>query len=170
MSAPLLDPAKTPYDCAMAICRDSEALAAAMNSDAVYLSGARDAQKNLTLEFSRRARGIPVWAALRALGREGVASLVDQHCALARRIAQGLAQAGFEILNRVMLNQVLVRAHTDELTVAVREAVQASGEAWFGATVWQGRPAFRISVSSWRTTEHESDALVQLLTGIAKSH
>ena len=111
-----------------------------------------------------------MWAALRALGREGVASLVDQHCALARRIAQGLAQAGFEILNRVMLNQVLVRAHTDELTVAVREAVQASGEAWFGATVWQGRPAFRISVSSWRTTEHESDALVQLLTGIAKSH
>ena len=78
----------------MAICRDSEALAAAMNSDAVYLSGARDAQKNLTLEFSRRARGIPVWAALRSLGREGVASMVDKHCALARRIAQGLELGG----------------------------------------------------------------------------
>ncbi|CAH2792301.1 MAG: Aromatic-L-amino-acid decarboxylase (EC [uncultured Caballeronia sp.] len=113
-----------PYDCAMAICRDSEALAAAMNSDAVYLSGARDAQKNLTLEFSRRTRGIPVWATLRSLGREGVASLGDRQCALARRIAQGLAQAGFEVLNRVALNQILVRAHTDELTVAAREAVQ----------------------------------------------
>jgi glutamate/tyrosine decarboxylase-like PLP-dependent enzyme len=158
----------TPYDCAMAICRDSEALAAAMNSDAVYLSGARDAQKNLTLEFSRRARGIPVWAALRSLGREGVASMVDQFCTLARRIADGLEREGFEILNRVTLNQILVRAHTDELTVAAREAVQASGEAWFGATVWQGRPAFRISVSSWRTTEREADALVQLLTGLAK--
>ena len=87
---------------------------------------------------------------------------------LFRSIAQGLELAGFDILNRVTLNQILVRAHTDELTVAAREAVQASGEAWFGATVWQGRPAFRISVSSWRTTEHEADALVQLLTGIAK--
>jgi glutamate/tyrosine decarboxylase-like PLP-dependent enzyme len=158
----------TPYDCAMAICRDREALAAAMNSDAVYLSGARDAQKNLTLEFSRRARGIPVWAALRMLGREGVACLVDQHCALARRIAEGLQQAGFEILNRVVLNQVPVRARTDAHTVAIREAVQASGEAWFGPTVWQGRPAFRISVSSWRTTEQDADALVQLLTETAK--
>ena len=158
----------TPYDCAMAICRDSEALAAAMNSDAVYLSAARDAQKNLTLEFSRRARGIPVWAALRTLGREGVASLVDQHCALARRIAEGLQQAGFEVLNRVVLNQVLVRARTDADTVAIREAVQASGEAWFGPTVWQGRPAFRISVSSWRTREQDADALVQLLIESAK--
>jgi glutamate/tyrosine decarboxylase-like PLP-dependent enzyme len=111
---------------------------------------------------------MPVWAALRSLGREGVASLVDQHCALARRIAQGLEQAGFEIVNRVMLNQILIRADTDARTVAIREAVQASGEAWFGATVWEGRPAFRISVSSWRTTEHDADALVQLLTEIAK--
>jgi glutamate/tyrosine decarboxylase-like PLP-dependent enzyme len=158
----------TPYDCAMAICRDSEALAAAMNSDAVYASAAKDAQKNLTLEFSRRARGIPVWAALRALGRDGVASLVERHCALAARIADGLKQAGFEVLNRVTLNQVLVRANTDADTVAIREAVQASGEAWFGGTVWQGRPAFRISVSSWRTSEQDADALVQLLTDIRK--
>jgi glutamate/tyrosine decarboxylase-like PLP-dependent enzyme len=94
--------------------------------------------------------------------------MVDQFCALARRIADGLEREGFEILNRVTLNQILVRAQTDELTVAAREAIQASGEAWFGATVWQGRPAFRISVSSWRTTEHETDALVRLLSGLAK--
>ena len=156
----------TPYDCAMAICRDGDALAAAMNSDAAYSSAAKDAQKNLTLEFSRRARGIPVWAALRTLGRDGVAAMVDRHCAQARRIAQGLSAAGFQILNRVELNQVLVRAGTDAETVAIREAAQASGEVWFGPTIWQGRPAFRISVSSWRTQDADVDALIRLLIGI----
>lgn len=153
----------TPYDCAMAICRDAQALAEAMNSDAVYSSASADAQKNLTLEFSRRARGIPVWAALRSLGREGVAELVERHCAQARQIGDGLALAGFEVLNRVTLNQVLFRAETDEQTLAVRAAVQASGEAWFGGTVWQKRPALRISVSSWRTRDEDVRALVTLL-------
>ncbi|WP_118183946.1 pyridoxal phosphate-dependent decarboxylase family protein [Paraburkholderia phosphatilytica] len=153
----------TPYDGAMVICRDAAALAAAMNSDAVYLTGAHDAQKNLNLEFSRRARGIPVWAALRSLGRAGVASMVDRHCAQASRIAAGLRAGGFDVLNRVVINQVLVRAATDEQTVAIREAAQASGEVWFGATVWQSRPAFRISVSSWRTTDEHVDRLVELL-------
>lgn len=153
----------TPYDCAMAICRDGAALAAAMNSDAAYSTSTQDAQKNLTLEFSRRARGIPVWATLRTLGREGVAHLVEHHCALARRIADGLRAAGFEILNRVVLNQVLFRCETDTQTLTLKEAVQASGKAWFGGTVWQGRPALRISVSSWRTGTGDADALVRLL-------
>ncbi|WP_454829287.1 pyridoxal phosphate-dependent decarboxylase family protein [Paraburkholderia xenovorans] len=153
----------TPYDGAMAICRDARALSAAMNSDAVYLSGAHDAQKNLNLEFSRRARGIPIWAALRSLGRSGVQEMVDRHCAQASRIAEGLRAAGFEVVNRVVLNQVLVRANTDAQTVAIREAAQASGETWFGQTVWQGRPAFRISVSSWRTEDTHVDQLVALL-------
>ena len=95
----------TPYDGAMVICRDAAALATAMNSDAVYLSGAHDAQKNLNLEFSRRARGIPVWAALRSLGRAGVATMVEQHCAQAARVADGLRAAGYDVLNRVVLNQ-----------------------------------------------------------------
>jgi glutamate/tyrosine decarboxylase-like PLP-dependent enzyme len=154
----------TPYDCAMAICRDASSLAGAMNSDAAYSTAGADAQKNLTLEFSRRARGIPVWAALRTLGRKGVADLVERHCDQARRIGDGLAQAGYEVLNRVMLNQVLFRCSTDAHTEAVGHAVQASGEVWFGSTVWQGRPALRISVSSWRTTDHDVQALVQLLT------
>lgn len=153
----------TPYDGAMAICRDAGALAAAMNSDAVYSSASPDAQKNLNLEFSRRARGIPIWAALRSLGRQGVAELVDRHCALANRIADGLRAAGYEVLNRVLLNQVLVRAATDAETVAIRQAAQASGKVWFGPTVWQGRPAFRISVSSWRTEEVHADQLIQQL-------
>ena len=154
----------TPYDCAMAICRDAESLAGAMNSDAVYSTASADAQKNLTLEFSRRARGIPVWAALRTLGRRGVAELVERHCDQARRIGDGLAQAGYEVLNRIVLNQLVFRCSTDAQTEAIRDAVQASGEVWFGSTVWQGRPALRISVSSWRTTDQDAQALVQLLT------
>ncbi|WP_061170901.1 pyridoxal phosphate-dependent decarboxylase family protein [Caballeronia hypogeia] len=153
----------TPYDGAMVICRDAAALASAMNSDAAYLSGAQDAQKNLNLEFSRRPRGIPIWAALRALGRSGVASMIERHCAQASRIAEGLRDAGYDVLNRVVINQVLVRAATDEHTVAIRQAAQASGEVWFGPTVWQSRPAFRISVSSWRTTDEHVDRLVDQL-------
>jgi glutamate/tyrosine decarboxylase-like PLP-dependent enzyme len=153
----------TPYDGAMTICRDAGALAAAMNSDAAYSAAAQDAQKNLTLEFSRRPRGIPIWAALRSLGRSGVAAMIERHCAQASRIAEGLRAGGFEVLNRVVLNQVLVRARTDEQTVAIREAAQASGEVWFGATQWQSRPAFRISVSSWRTGEAQVERLIELL-------
>lgn len=160
----------TPYDGAMVICRDAGALASAMNSDAVYSTASADAQKNLTLEFSRRARGIPVWAALRALGRSGLAAMVERHCAQASRIADGLRAAGFDVLNRVVLNQVIVRAATDEQTIAIRQAAQASGEVWFGPTVWQGRPAFRISVSSWRTRDEHADRLVQLLAALLEQY
>ena len=158
----------TPYDGAIAICRDAEALSAAMNSDAAYSSAAKDAQKNLTLEFSRRARGIPIWAALRTLGRAGVAELVDRHCRQAQRVAAGLRHAGFEIVNRVLLNQVLVRAGSDAETDFIREQAAASGEVWFGPTVWQGRPAFRISVSSWRTTDADIEQLIALLTALKR--
>lgn len=153
----------TPYDCAMAICRHPGALSTAMNADAVYSVAAQDAQKNLTLEFSRRPRGIPIWAALRTLGREGVAAMVEQHCALAKQISTGLQESGFEVLNRVILNQVLFRAQDDEHTQRVREALQGSGEAWFSGTVWQGKAALRISVCSWRTQEEHTERLVVLL-------
>jgi glutamate/tyrosine decarboxylase-like PLP-dependent enzyme len=153
----------TPYDGAIAICRDADALAAAMNSDAAYATASRDAQKNLTLEFSRRARGVPIWAALRTLGRDGVAALVDRHLRQAQRLAEGLREAGYEVLNRVVLNQVLVRAGSDEETVAIREAAQGSGEIWFGPTIWQGRPAFRLSISSWRTTDAHIANAIELL-------
>jgi glutamate/tyrosine decarboxylase-like PLP-dependent enzyme len=160
----------TPYDGAMTICKDAGALAAAMNSDAAYLNASPDAQKNLNLEFSRRARGIPIWAALRALGRAGVAAMVERHCAQASRIAAGLRSAGYEVLNRVVLNQILVRAGTDEQTIAIRQEAQASGEVWFGPTVWQGRPAFRISVSSWRTDDEHVDLLIDLLSALRHKH
>lgn len=156
----------TPYDGAMAIVRDAGALAAAMNSDAAYATAAPDAQKNLTLEFSRRARGVPIWAALRALGRDGVAAMIDRHVAQAQHLARRLAGAGYEVLNRVPINQVLVRAATDADTVRIREAVQASGEAWFGGTIWEGRPAFRLSVSSWRTEDADIDRLADQLIAL----
>lgn len=153
----------TPYDCAMSICRDANALAGAMNSDAVYSSASPDAQKNLTLEFSRRARGIPVWSALRSLGKRGVAEMVERHCLLARRIAEGLTEAGYTVLNRVVINQVLACAADEKETKAVIKAAQESGEVWFGASIWNGKAAFRISVSSWRTDERHVERLISLL-------
>lgn len=157
----------TPYDGAMAICRDADALARAMNSDAVYATAAADAQKNLTLEFSRRARGVAIWAALRNLGRQGVADMVDRHIGQAQRLGDGLRTAGFDVVNRVVLNQVLVRCATDEATNAIRVAIEDSGKAWFGGTVWNGRPAFRLSVSSWRTRDQDIDELIDLLVAAA---
>ncbi|MEX6504459.1 pyridoxal phosphate-dependent decarboxylase family protein [Pseudomonas zhanjiangensis] len=153
----------TPYDGAMAICRDADALASAMNSDAAYASASKDAQKNLSLEFSRRARGVPIWAALASLGREGLRRMIDTHIRQARHLGARLQQAGYQVLNRVVLNQVLVRADTDAQTQAIRQAAQESGQVWFGPTVWQGRPAFRLSVSSWRTSDADIEALIELL-------
>jgi len=153
----------TPYDGAMAICRNAGALAAAMNADAAYSQAEPDAQKNLTLDFSRRARGLPIWAALRSLGRTGVEDMVERHCRQARRLAEGLEAAGFEIVNRVVLNQVLVRGRDDQETAAVLARVQAGGEIWFGGTRWENRPAFRLSVSSWRTTDADIERAIGVI-------
>lgn len=158
----------TPYDGAMTICRDPQALAGAMNADAAYFTAAPDAQKNLNLEFSRRPRGLPIWAALRTLGRRGVAEMVDRHCAQAARLAEGLRGAGYEVLNRVVLNQVLARAGNDERTIAIREAAQAGGEIWFSPTIWQGRPAFRLSVSSWWTTDADIETAIGVLARLKR--
>ena len=151
----------TPYDGAMAICRDAALMAQTMNSDAAYASAAADSQKNLGLEFSRRARGIPVWAVLRALGRSGVAAMVERHCALARRLADGLRAAGFGVLNRVVLNQVLVHVGDAQTTDAVQRAIVEEGTMWLGATTWRGERLLRISVSSWMTTEGDVERCVE---------
>lgn len=153
----------TPYDCAMSIVRDADALAGAMTSDAAYSSAGAEAQKNLTLEFSRRARGVAIWAALRSLGRSGVAALVERCVGHAQRIGAALQDAGYDVLSDVVLNQVLFRAGSDEATVAIREAAAASGEIWFGGTVWRGQVASRISVSSWRTRDEHVDLAIAKL-------
>lgn len=158
----------TPYDGAIAICRDADALAQAMNSDAAYATADPLAQKNLTLEFSRRARGIPIWAALRSLGVDGIADMVDRHRAQARRLADGLRSVGYDVLNRVVLNQVLIQVPGDDAEGVVlhriRRAAEESGEIWFGPTVWRGRSAARLSVSSWRTRDADIDHAIALLS------
>ena len=148
----------TPYDCGVAVCRHPEALHEAMRTQAPYLEASgegpsRMAPKDMVPEFSRAARGVEVWAALRSLGRDGVAALIDGCCAHARAFAEGLRALGFEVLNEVVLNQLVATVPgREDRMVALASEVQASGEAWFGPTTWHGRPAIRLSVSSWATT------------------
>jgi glutamate/tyrosine decarboxylase-like PLP-dependent enzyme len=154
-----------PYDCGLVLCADPAAHRAAMGTRAGYLVhgavGERDALDH-NPEMSRRARGFAVYAALRALGRSGVADLVERGCALARRFATLLAAAPrIEILNAVVLNQVLVRfADSDAVTRAVVDRVQRDGTCWMSGTTWRGRAAMRISVSNWSTDEADVDRSV----------
>jgi glutamate/tyrosine decarboxylase-like PLP-dependent enzyme len=160
-----------PYDCGFALCRDPVPLVAAMSATAAYLpSGVHPDAFQYTPEMSRRARGIEVWAALRSLGRSGVADLVERTCRLATRFASGLQDAGHEVLNAVVANQVLVSFGPDDTTRRVVEAVQADGTCWCGSTVWQGRTAMRVSVSSWATTEEDVDRSLDAITRLAAAH
>jgi glutamate/tyrosine decarboxylase-like PLP-dependent enzyme len=154
----------TTYDCGVALVRNRDALRAAMESSASYLPGADFEAMTMTPMSSQRARGIEVWAALAMLGRDGVADLVDRTCRLARRFAAGLRDAGFVVLNDVVLNQVLVSFAVPDMTDAVIAAVQADGTCWCGPTTWHGVRAMRVSVSGWSTTDadvHRSVAAVQ---------
>jgi glutamate/tyrosine decarboxylase-like PLP-dependent enzyme len=154
-----------PYDSGLIFCAHPTAHRAAMGIRAGYLihgaGGERD-ELEYNPEFSRRARGFAVYAALRSLGRAGVADLVDRCCAAARRFAGQLAAAdGVEILNEVVLNQVLVRiGDSDDLTRGVVERVQREGTCWLSGTTWQGRAAMRISVSNWSTDDADVDRSV----------
>jgi glutamate/tyrosine decarboxylase-like PLP-dependent enzyme len=165
-----------PYDSGYVFCAHPESHAAAMAYTAAYLAlpGA-DAVRSpgdFVPESSRRARGFATWAALRELGRTGVAELVEHCCALATRFAEQLAAAnGVEVVNDVVLNQVLVRfgegsdADRDAATDRVIDAVQRSGECWMGATSWHGMRLMRVSVSNWSTTEPDVDRSVAAILG-----
>jgi glutamate/tyrosine decarboxylase-like PLP-dependent enzyme len=142
-----------PYDSGLVMVRDSRHLNAAMSASAAYLVAGEARDPHLFVpEMSRRARGVEVWAALRSLGRAGLADLIDRACHQAQRFAQVLEAAGYAVLNEVVLNQVLVSFGTPEVTRRVIAGVQADGTCWCGGTVWQGKTAMRISVSSWATT------------------
>lgn len=145
-----------PYDSGLVFVRDRESLEAAMTPPVAYLpqGDGREPWK-YTPEASRRARGVELWAALRCLGRSGVADLVERTCRHATRFARGLEQAGYHILNEVVLNQVLVSFGSDERTRRVLAAVEDEGACWCNATSWHGRTAMRISVSSWATTSED---------------
>jgi len=145
-----------PYDSGLAIVRESGFLGRAMTIAAAYIpKGARRDPGQFTPELSRRARGVEVWAALRSLGKSGLAALIEGNCAHARRFASGLRSAGCEILNDVVLNQVLVSFGDAGTTLRVIDRIQQEGTCWCGGTTWQGRTAMRISVASWATTAED---------------
>ena len=151
----------TTYDCGIALVRDAAALRDALQAQAAYLPGtaARDPM-HYTPQSSQRARGVEVWAVLAALGRDGVAGLVERTCRLARRAADGLREAGATVLNDVVLNQVVAGFGVPERTDAVIAAIQREGTCWCGPTTWQGNRAMRLSVSCWNTTEDDIDRSV----------
>jgi glutamate/tyrosine decarboxylase-like PLP-dependent enzyme len=152
------------YDSGLVFCRDAGHMRAAMSVSATYLVNPdiRDPSR-YTPELSRRARGIEIWAALRSLGRNGLANMIERTCQHAVHIAESLRRAGFEILNDVVINQVLVSFGHPDRTRRVIARVQSNGILWAGGTEWQGQTAMRISVSSWATTEADVDRCTQAL-------
>ena len=157
------------YDSGVVLVRDGAAMRAAMNISAAYLKpGALREPMHHGPEASRRARGIELWAALKSLGRNGLADLIERTCTHAQRFAAGLRDAGFEILNDVVINQVLVSFGSCEKTLEIIRRLQEDGTCWCGGTVWQGHTAMRISVSSWATTEADVQKSLAAMIRIAR--
>jgi glutamate/tyrosine decarboxylase-like PLP-dependent enzyme len=148
-----------PYDSGLAIVANAQAMYAAMGVHAAYLiQDERPDPFSTVPEFSRRARGFTVWAALRSLGRRGVGAMVDGFCSHARRFAAGLDQMeGVRVVNDVVFTQVCVSFGTDEVTRAVAERLLKEGTAWMTPSTWHGQAVLRISVSNWRTTDEDVD-------------
>jgi aromatic-L-amino-acid decarboxylase len=157
------------YDSGIVLVRDGAALRAAMSLSAAYLApGTRREPMHHTPESSRRARGVELWAALKSLGRSGLCGLIERTCSLAKRFESGLRAAGFEVLNQVVINQVLVSFGSGEITREVIRRIQEDGTCWCGVTEWQGKTAMRISVSSWATTEADVDRSLEAMVRIAR--
>lgn len=163
-----------PYDSGLVLVADGAAQRAAMSLSAAYIQAGPEAVRDpldWVPEFSRRGRGFTVYAALRSLGRRGLAELIDRCCALTRRMAARLEhEPGVEVLNDVVLNQALVRfGDDDELTRAVVDRVQRDGTCWLGGTTWHGKAAMRVSVSGWRTTETDIDRSAEAILRCARA-
>jgi glutamate/tyrosine decarboxylase-like PLP-dependent enzyme len=156
-----------PYDSGIAFTAHPESHSAAFSARAAYLVHDADKREQLDWnpEHSRRARGFAVYAAIRELGRSGIAELVERTCRHARRFAEGFRELGAEVLNDVELNQVLVRFATDAETERILAGVQASGEAWMSGTTWDGRAAIRISVSNWQTSDADVERTLAAYAG-----
>jgi glutamate/tyrosine decarboxylase-like PLP-dependent enzyme len=158
------------YDSGIVLVRDGAALRAAMTLDAAYLTpGTRREPMHHGPEASRRARGVELWAALKSLGRAGLRELIERTCSLAKRFESGLRTAGFEILNEVVINQVLVSFGDAATTREVIRGIQEDGTCWCGVTEWQEKTAMRISVSSWATTETDVDRSLEAMVRIARA-
>jgi len=157
------------YDSGVVLVRDGTALRAAMTMSAAYLTaGTRREPMHQTPDSSRRARGVELWAALKTLGRAGLAELIERTCAHAQTFAAGLQAAGFEVLNEVVINQVLVSFGSGDLTREVIRRLQEEGTCWCGGTEWQGKTAMRISVSSWATAEADVQRSLAAMVRIAR--
>lgn len=157
------------YDSGIVLVKDGMALRSALTVTAAYLdAGARREPMYHTPDSSRRARGVELWAVLKSLGREGLCSLIERTCEHARRFVEGFRMAGFAVLNDVVINQVLVSFGSNDATQKVIRAVQEDGTCWCGGTVWQGKSAMRVSVSSWATTEADVDRSLEAILRIAR--
>lgn len=154
-----------PYDSGLVICRNGDHLRRSMSMHGDYLDQSGDRiPYQYTPELSRRARAIDIWAAMRTLGREGIDEMVTRTCAFAEYLALHLQRAGFQILNEVQTNQVLVSFGKD--TQHIIKEIQLDGTCWCGGTIWKGQPAMRISVSSVKTSEYD---IKKSLTAILKA-
>ena len=159
-----------PYDSAVVVVRDAAHLRDTMAGSAAYLvDGGKREPFTYTPGLSRRARGVETWAALASLGRSGVADLVERTCRYAARFADGLRAAGYEVLNDVVLNQVLVSFGDDDATRRAIAGIQEDGTCWCGGTEWHGRAAMRISVSGWATTEDDVARSLDAMLRVARS-
>ena len=138
-------------------------------SGAYLMSGERRDAMNVTPDSSRRARAVDIWAALKSMGRQGLSELVERNCRQARTLAAALHQAGIEVLNDVVLNQVVVSFGSDRRTNKVIAKIQDEGECWCGGTVWHGRVAMRISVSSWATTDNDIERSLSAILRAAQA-
>lgn len=157
-----------PYDSGIAFCRQPDTIYAAMSATAAYIIPSEQREPDhYTPEMSRRARAVEIWAALRSLGRTGLADLIERNCRYATRFAEGLRAAGYQVLNEVELNQVLVSFGDAETTRRVIAAVQAEGTCWCGSTVWQGHTAMRMSISSWATTKADMEQSLAAILRVA---
>ena len=156
------------YDSGIVLVRDAKALRAAMAISGAYLQpGARREPAHHAPDASRRARAVELWAGLKSLGRVGLAELIERTCGYAQQFAEGLREAGYEILNDVAINQVLVSFGSAEKTLEVMRRIQEDGTCWCGGTVWKGRAAMRISVSSWATTGEDVEKSLAAMVRIA---
>jgi glutamate/tyrosine decarboxylase-like PLP-dependent enzyme len=154
-----------PYDSGYAFCAHPDVHATALAYTASYLTGQVAGRVfgggDFVPESSRRARGFATWAALRSMGRAGIADLIERCCVLARHFAEQLtAIEGVEVVNDVVLNQVLVRVGDAEITDHVQRLIHHDGTSWLGATTWRGERLLRVSVSNWMTTENDVDLTV----------
>jgi glutamate/tyrosine decarboxylase-like PLP-dependent enzyme len=157
-----------PYDSGLVFVKEKEHLVSAMATNAAYLvSGGKREPCCCVPELSRRGRGIEVWAALRSLGKKGLAQLIESNCKNAFLFADMLSTVGYDVLNDVVLNQVLVSFGEPDVTRRVIKRVQEDGTCWCGGTEWQGKTAMRISVSSWKTTEKDIKESARVIIRIA---